>query len=542
MNKQLSTLGILALLTALITTACGPKPTPVPPATPVPIPSREEGTPSGGANQAPDPDRARDVALAYLAETYGDQAPPAGLNWSGVNTTDQQIVGSATLQYTADDWLITVSFPIVLPEDTIFTIEVSNETSGFQWTGEVDAQAQVTEKAKPGAEAGGPSEASAADLDTQVEGNSAFALDLYQVLKANEGNLFLSPYSISLALAMTYAGARGETEAQMAAALHYLLPQAQLHPAFHALDQALASRGQGAAGKDGQGFRLHIANALWGQEDEEFLPDFVSIAEQYYDAGLHLVDYAGAPDKARQTINRWISQQTEGRIKDLIPPEAVNAAVRLILTNAIYFNAAWAEQFDEGGTSDGPFYRLDGSQATVPLMAQSQHFPYAQGQGYQALELPYDGYELAMVILLPEEGEFAGFEDSLDAERLGAILAALDSRQVAVTLPRFEFESKFSLNETLQALGMVNAFSTAADFSGMTPGGGLFISDVIHQAFVAVDEAGTEAAAATAVIMPKSAAPEEPIEFTANRPFLFLSRDLESGAILFLGRVLDPSA
>jgi len=399
------------------------------------------------------------------------------------------------------------------------------------------AQGESVRSNKPRASA---PEVAAPDLADLVGGNSAFAFDLYQALRKKDGNLFYSPYSISLALAMTYAGARGETERQMAGALHFVLPQEWLHPAFNSLDQALASRGQGAQGQDGKGFRLNVVNAIWGQQGYQFLPAFLDLLAENYGAGLRVLDFASAPEEARTTINEWVSEQTEDRIKDLIPQGAVDALTRLVLTNAIYFNAAWADAFEAAQTQDGPFHLLDGGEVSVPLMRQTGGFGYAEGEGYQAVELPYDGRELAMVVLLPRAGEFERFESALDAGRVEQIVGSLEYQQVRLTMPRFEFESGFSLKEALAAMGMAEAFSEQADFSGMTGRRDLFISEVVHKAFVSVDEAGTEAAAATAVIMKLTAAVEEPVEVTMDRPFIFLIRDLETGAILFVGRVVEP--
>jgi serpin B len=373
-----------------------------------------------------------------------------------------------------------------------------------------------------------------------VEGNSAFAFKLYQALRGEEGNLFYSPYSISLALALTYAGAHGETAQQMADTLHLLLEQERLHPAFNWLDTELASRGEGAQGKDDEGFRLNIVNAIWGQKDYEFLPDFLDVLAENYGAGLRILDFINETEKSRLTINDWVSNQTEGRIEDLIPQGAIDALTRLVLTNAIYFNAAWKHPFSGKITADGPFYLLDGGQVTVPMMKQTEWFGYTEGEGYQAVELPYDGGELSMVILLPEAGNFQAFEERLQAQKISDIISSLQSTGVALTMPKFEFDSEFSLKDTLAGMGMPIAFSGAADFSGMTGNHDLFISEVIHKAFVSVDESGTEAAAATAVIMRMSAAPGLPVEVTIDRPFIFLIRDIETGAILFIGRVLNP--
>ncbi|MCR4406592.1 MAG: serpin family protein [Anaerolineae bacterium] len=383
----------------------------------------------------------------------------------------------------------------------------------------------------------------ASDLADLVNGNSTFAFGLYHFLKEEKGgNLFYSPYSISLALAMTYAGARGETEQQMADTLHFTLPQDRLHPAFNDLDLELASRGEGAKGKDGQGFRLNIVNAIWGQQGYKFLPAFLDTLAENYGAGLRLLDFAGNPEASRVTINDWVSDQTEGRIKDLIPQGVIDKLTRLVLTNAIYFNAAWAEPFKKDLTTDGPFHLLDGSQVTVPMMKQTTSFGYAEGEGYQAVELPYDGRELAMVIFLPAAGKFETFENSLDAVKVEAIIESLNYREVALTMPKFEVESDFSLVDALAAMGMPVAFSAGADFSGMDGTRNLYIGDVIHKAFVSVDEAGTEAAAATAVVMKMTAMPEPAIEVTVDRPFIFLIRDIETGAILFVGRVVNPGS
>jgi len=376
-----------------------------------------------------------------------------------------------------------------------------------------------------------------------VEGNSAFAFELYQALRGEEGNLFYSPYSISLALAMTYAGANGETAQQMADTLHFILEQARLHPAFNWLDAELAKRGEGAQGKDGEGFRLNIVNAIWGQKDYEFLSDFLDVLAENYGAGLRILDFITEAEKCRVTINDWVSHQTEGCIEDLIPEGALDELTRLVLTNAIYFNAAWEYPFNKGMTIDELFYLLDGGQATVPMMRQTESLGYTDGEGYQAVELPYDGGELSMVILLPASGGFKAFEVGLHAQQVSDIISSLQATRVTLTMPRFEFDSEFSLKDTLDWMGMPIAFSPdEADFSGMTGNRELFISNVIHKAFVAVDEAGTEAAAATAVIVGTTSIPvEPPVEVTIDRPFIFLIRDIETGAILFVGRVLNPS-
>jgi serpin B len=384
----------------------------------------------------------------------------------------------------------------------------------------------------------------AADLQELAAGNSQFALELYQALRGEEGNLFFSPYSISVALAMTYAGARGETEAEMAETLSFTLPQLRLHPAFNRLGLELESRGEAPQNAElGDPFRLNIANALWGQEGYPFLPEFLDTLAANYGAGMRLVDFAANVEAARVAINDWVSDKTEGKIEDLIPAGLLSSATRLVLTNAIYFNAAWATPFPEGATQDGTFYLLDGGQVTVPMMRLNEGLRYVHEKGFQVIDLPYNGHELSMVIVMPDEGGFESFEGALDAATLQAAIDGLGFEQLDLRMPRFEFEDEFSLGRALAAMGMPLAFSDDADFSGMNGNQELFISAVVHKAYVGVDEEGTEAAAATAVVMAEKAmAPSEPIEVTLDRPFLFFIRDIPTNTILFAGRVMDPSS
>ncbi|NLG98612.1 MAG: serpin family protein [Chloroflexi bacterium] len=379
-----------------------------------------------------------------------------------------------------------------------------------------------------------------ADLEALADGNAAFALDLYHRLAAAaDDNLFYSPYSISLALAMTYAGARGETEQAMASALHFTLPQDQLHPAFNALDQELASRKK----EGGEGFRLNIVNDIWGQQDFTFLQEYLDLLSTNYGAGLRLMDFKTDPNAARQEINDYIAEQTEQRIKDLLPDGFIEPDTRLVLTNAIYFNAAWAYKFAGYLTQDAPFTLLDGSQVDVPMMrfGEANNLQYAAGEGFQAVALPYEGLKLSMLLLVPDEGAFEDFEAALDQERLDSILDSMERRQVHLSMPKFEFDASFGLKDTLAALGMGQAFTSSADFSGMTGDRDLQISDVVHKAFVKVDENGTEAAAATAVGMRVMGMPvDQVIELTVDRPFIFFIRDDFTGAVLFAGRITKP--
>ena len=377
------------------------------------------------------------------------------------------------------------------------------------------------------------------DLEKLVEGNTAFAFDLYQALREKGDNLFYSPYSISIALAMTYAGARGETEQQMADTLHFLLSQDRLHPAFNALDLELATRGEDFNQEEGEPFQLNIANSIWGQQDFEFLPEFLDTLALNYGAGLRLVDFVKATEESRQAINQWVEDKTEDKIKDLIPEGVLDRMTRLVLANAIYFNAGWMHPFEEGNTKEGTFYLLDGSTVTAPFMSQEENFRYAEGDSYQAVELPYVGGNTSMVILLPKQGQFDSFEDSLDSDHVKRILDSLEMQNVLLNMPKFEVESSFSLKEALTSMGMRDAFE-AADFSGINGKKDLFISEILHKAYVSVDEEGTEAAAATAVIISLTAMPEAPVEMTLDHPFIYLIRDNETGTILFVGRVINP--
>ena len=389
----------------------------------------------------------------------------------------------------------------------------------------------------------------AADLAKLVRGNNAFAFDLYRALSDGEGNLFCSPFSISQALAMTSAGARGETQRQMAETLHHGLPQSSLHPAFNVLDRTLASRGRpprstpNDADKASQYFRLNIANAVWGQRGYQFLPEFLDVLAENYGAGMMVSDFVGAPEEFRIRINDWVAEETAGKVKDLLQPGTIDHSTRLVLTNAIYFNASWLWPFSPRDTEVRPFHLAEGSTVRVPMMTEtSQHYGYAKGHGYQAIDVPYSWGEMSMTILLPDEGALGAFEASLNSDLFDQIMERIETDWVTLTMPLFEFESQFSLGDTLAEMGMPDAFNAgAADFSGMTGSKDLQISQVVHKAFVSVDEKGTEAAAATGVSMLLAGPGKEPIPVTVNRPFIFLIRDTGTGTVLFLGRVFNPN-
>jgi serpin B len=379
-----------------------------------------------------------------------------------------------------------------------------------------------------------------ADAKAVVQGNNLFACDLYAQLRQEPDNLFFSPYSISTALAMTYAGARGNTAAEMAATMHFDLPPEKLHPGFGELIKHL-----NAPGKD-RPYQLTVANRLWGQQGYNFLPEFLKLTEDQYRAGLKEVNFAGATEAARQEINAWVEKQTQDKIKELLKKGVLNVNTRLVLTNAIYFKAPWAVPFEEAATKPGDFTLASGDKAQVPMMHKAEKkLLYLKGKDFTAVQIPYKGHELAMVVLLPNTADgLAAVEKSVSAAQLNTWLKQMTLHKVDLKLPKFKVTSEFSLKTVLSDMGMKSAFDPkAADFSGMTSPTKLFISAVIHKAFVDVNEKDTEAAAATAVVMQgKSEPPEYPhATFHVNRPFLFLLKEQQTGSILFVGRVTDPT-
>ncbi len=394
--------------------------------------------------------------------------------------------------------------------------------------------AAVLERQARAAEAPGPAAAAVAK-----DGN-AFACDLYARLRTEQsGNLFFSPQSISTALAMTYVGARGETAAQMVRTLRFSLPQAELPAAYAELLRGLNPTGD-------RGYRLSIANRLWGQRGEAFLDEFLAVTRRDFGAELGLVDFRTDAEGARGEINAWVLAQTADKIRDLIPPRVLGPDTRLVLTNAIYFRGDWAKQFDKAATTDQPFHVAAGRTVTVPLMFAKTRVGFAAfaDDGLKVAELPYKGDDVSMLVLLPDAVDgLAALEAKLTVENIGRWTGALRRQEVLVHLPRFSVESGFGLGPTLAAMGMPLPFSDAADFSGMNGKRDLSISAVVHKARVDVDEQGTEAAAATGVVVGVTAArPGEPPSFRADRPFVFLIRHNPTGAILFLGRLANPRA
>lgn len=381
------------------------------------------------------------------------------------------------------------------------------------------------------------SPAAAADAPfTPAASGNAFGLDLYTSLRAEGQNLFFSPASIAYALAMTGLGARGATAAEMDAVLHLPADDAVVAAGFGAL--------MGEVAKEGGPVTINLANRLYGQRGTPFAPDFLALLERHFGAGLERVDYRHDPEAARRLINTWVEEQTAQKIRDLLAPGSVNADTRLTLVNAVYFLGAWARPFPKEATADAPFHREQGGDVTVPFMHMTGRFGYLEQDGVQIVSLPYRGNTMEMVVILPAAGTpLPTIEAQLDADRLATWLAAPAPAKVVVTLPRLHLETSFDLATALAALGMPTAFTRSADFSGMTTDGTpLLISRVVHKAYLDVDEEGTEAAAATAIMAEVTSAmrPEPPKEFRADRPFILAIRHKASGAILFLGRVADP--
>lgn len=395
-------------------------------------------------------------------------------------------------------------------------------------------------------------EGDTAGLHPLVEATNGFAFDLYEaLLGADIGeNFALSPISISVALSMAYAGARGSTRDQMHEVLGYSLVDGVVHDTFGALLRELHERGSSrersstTPGDDQPDpFRLTLANAVWGQRGYPFRDEYRAEVEEDYGSGLREVEFVDEPAAARDRINDWVADRTEDRITDLVPEGAISGLTRLVLANAVYFRGNWLHPFDESMTESRPFTALDGSSTTVPVMERTASYPYAKVDGTQAVDLPYHGASVSMLVVLPPTGEFESYESDLDTATLARLVDDLEEQTGTVALPRFEVSAGFGLSPVLAALGMSEAFdASAADFSGMVDPAGLdrplAIDEVYHDTYVSVDEQGTEAAAASALLMAELAI-VEPFEFVADRPFLFVIRDRPTGAVLFVGRVVD---
>ena len=377
-----------------------------------------------------------------------------------------------------------------------------------------------------------------------ADGVRAFTADLYRRLSRPDGNVVCSPYSVAVALAMARTGARGKTAAEMDRVLH--APGLDvLNGGLGAMDALLEKRSGTVRRADGSTAKVevHVANSLWGQQGVTWHSTFLDALARFYGAGMRLADYRRDPEAARSRINAWTSAETNGKIDHLIPERLLTELTRLVLVNAIYLKAPWEHPFDKSGTEVLPFIRADGSAVTVPTMrAEIPTARYARGAGWEAAELRYAGNRLAMTVILPDRGALQAVQDGLDGDQIARILRS-PARVGALDLqiPKWSFRTTAPLNDTLMALGMPTAFEPTADFSGMTSEEQLSIGAVQHEAFIAVDEAGTEAAAATAVIMVDSAAGPESVAMVVDRPFLFVIHDIPTTTPLFIGRVTDPS-
>lgn len=375
-----------------------------------------------------------------------------------------------------------------------------------------------------------------ADVDALVAGNTAFAADMYRLASGEDGNLFMSPHSVTTALAMTYAGAANNTATQIANVFHFTQPPATLHGSLNALDLALASRADSGSSETIP-FRLRTANSIWGQDGFAVLDPFLDTLAVNYGAGMHVLDFEGNTEGSRQTINGWVEDQTNDKIKNLLPQGVIQPSTKLVLTNAIYFSAAWAKPFETSNTQDRPF-QVNGSPVQVSTLFETADMGYGEGTDWKAVEIPYDGGELSMTVVVPNN--LQAFEQQLTGATFAAIGDAVTHHSVQLYLPKFEFDAPLPLEPILAELGMTDAFDDAlADFSAIDGDRDLVITDVLHKGFVAIDEHGTEAAAATAVVIGPTSIPEQ-ATMVVDRPFFFFIKDKPTGAILFVGRVVDP--
>ncbi|MFC1768569.1 serpin family protein [Nanoarchaeota archaeon] len=381
------------------------------------------------------------------------------------------------------------------------------------------------------------SQATPEGVKTVVDANNQFALDYYNQIKGGDGNIFFSPYSISTALAMTYEGARGDTAKEMASVFYF--------PKGDTIRRSSYAKIYSDINKKDKSYKLHTANALWAEQTYKFLDNYLSTVETYYGGKTTNLDFKTKSEESRVTINKWVEDQTNNKIKDLIPSGVLTPITRLVLTNAIYFKGTWFKEFDKKDTSDQEF-RTPEKNIMIPLMSQTgkeAEFLYTETEDTQILELPYDGEELSMLFFLPKDNDLDRLENDLSLEKIEEWKQNLNEQRVDIFIPKFKFETKYRMADDLKLMGMPLAFTPfQADFSGMDGGDLLYISEVIHQAFVEVNEEGTEAAAATAVVMAlASAMPQSTPVFRADHPFIFIIQDKVHGNILFMGRVEDPS-
>ena len=395
---------------------------------------------------------------------------------------------------------------------------------------------------------GTPDSATEEELAELAASINAFSVDLYQQLRETEdGNIFYSPHSIWVALAMAYAGALDSTESEMASLLHDNMAPDRLHVVVSALARVLESRVRAGEG-DSDGIELNIANALWADQSVDFRDDFVRLLADLYESHENQVNF-GDPQHAADLINAWASEHTGGHIPEIVRPSSFNSETVFVLTNAIYFAGSWASAFTEAATREAPFTLLGGGEVMVDLMAQTADFRYGAGEGYQVAVLPYEGGELEMVILLPREGHFAQFEADLTAERLAEIMTATYLSELELYLPKFQLDTSYGLNDVLEEMGMVSAFDIGSanfgNIANIAANQVLYIQAVLHKAHLEVDESGTVATAVTAIVgglhTTSIQIPTPPTVFRADRPFIPIIRDAETGTVLFMGRVVNPA-
>jgi len=377
-----------------------------------------------------------------------------------------------------------------------------------------------------------PHSVTPATLSERITHNNEFAFKLYGELKSSDGNLIVSPHSISTCFGMAYAGARGNTEREMADVLCFHYPQDGFHSVLKQLNDILNGR---------QGLTLKISNGCWGRQGLPYLSSYIDTLSADYGADMEYLDFGGRPEEARQTINQWVEDHTEGYINELLPPGSINWATYLVLANTVYFVAEWLHQFNPNYTHPYPFRRLDGSEVVVPVMIGEAGMPYCRGKGYLAMEMPYKGEQISMVLIMPDEGNYQAFEDRFTSDVLDSVIDNLKETRITFYIPKFAFYSSFNLGSALQNMGMIDAFTPgAANFTGMdgVDDGSPWISLVVHKAYIMIDETGTKAFAGTAMVFTLGLHDS----FDARRPFIFVIRDIPTGTILFMGRVLDPSA
>ena len=376
------------------------------------------------------------------------------------------------------------------------------------------------------------------EVESLVNSNNEFAFSMYDELSSENpnDNVFFSPFSISLALSMAYLGARGETASQMRDVLRFSLPDNKVYEAFSDLISTVGTRGKG--------YVLEVANALWGDRDYEFLKEFLEKVEKYYNGGFYRLSFKTDPEGSRKKINKWVEEKTHEKIKDLLPPNSITPLTKLVITNAIYFKGKWTYPFEKENTEVMPFYPAPDKKVDVPMMYNEEKFRYGEREGeYQVLELPYGDKTLSMVIVLPYEKDgLPQVEKNLSWDKFYEDLVIMKKQKVKVYIPKFKMERTYDLVAPLVDMGMKDAFnSTTADFSGMEPKRELYITDVVHKAYVDVNEEGTEAAAATGVVVAlRAMIPQEPIVFKADHPFLYFIIHNPTHEILFMGKIENP--